>query len=624
MYLKNIKIHNYGPIEDFDYSFKFDDGKPRPIVLIGKNGSGKSLVLANIVDSLVEIKRHIFPGGILETKGDNYYKVGKPSYISFEKKESIVDIEYLTSDKVASYTDIMTKAKESIDLTSYGIDKNKFDLSRLKKTGFSKTTVINGITDEIFNESCYLYFPVNRYYNPNWLNNNNIEGDLLDIEKIVNKSNTNIIKENISENIKEWLYRLFGNRMLIQVGPDKYLIQNDNVQQMIVTILKIIKGVEYDIPLMDRRTNDFNLKYKNNTLSLNSLSSGEMMLLSIFISIIKEYDINHNVTRFDDIRGVCVIDEADLNLHINQQKNAFSQLMALFTNVQFIITTHSPFILTGLKNIYKQNIDYILMPSATLINELYDYNEVIEAMKAFGTDAENLINKIKELQLKAEKMYEENKILVLTEGKTDCKYIEKASEKLSKSINIKLDYLNGDSDLKKLIEAQKLLGNNAKRIIAIFDRDNPSIYKSYFNNPDEIKEIVPSKVYAICLPIPSNRIGENEISIEHYFTDDELRIPFNGRRIYQVKEFNDVGIHDDGDKICKYLVYHKGEHAGIYVLSGSDEKKVYGLDGKINYSLTKDDYCENVINSEPGYENVSFSEFELIFSKIDECLKLIL
>lgn len=623
MYLKNIKIHNYGPIEKLDYSFKFDNGKPRPVVLIGKNGSGKSLVLANIVDSIVEIKRKLFPGGILETKGNNYYKVGKQSYIYFGKNESVIDVEYSSDDKIISYTDIMSKSKEPIDLSLYGINKNKIDLERLKSTGFSKKTIISNLKDDMFSEKCYLYFPVNRYYNPNWLNDRNIDENLQDAEKVVNQSSTNIIKENISENIKEWLYRLFGNRLVFRFGDNKLLIQNDSIQQMVINILKIIKGNDYDIPLMDRRTNDFNLKYQNNILSLNSLSSGEMMLLSIFVSIIKEYDINHNVNSFEDITGICIIDEADLNLHINQQKNVFSQLMSLFTNVQFIITTHSPFVLAGLKNKYQQNIDYILMPSATIINELYDYNEVVEAMKAFGPEAEKLIQKIKDLQAEAEKMYDETKILVLTEGKTDCKYLKKAYEKLSKTINIKLDFLNGDSDLKKLIESQRLLGANAKKIIAIFDRDNPSIYRTYFQNPDEIKEIVPSKVYAICLPIPSHRVGEQEISIEHYFTDDELRIPYDGKRIFQVMEFNNFGIHNDGDKICKYLTYHYLEHTGIYVLSGSDDKKVYDLSGTTNYSLSKDDYCDKVINSEPGFEKISFNEYELLFSKIEECIKKI-
>ena len=61
MKLKNINIKNYGSILNFDYKFRYnDEGNPIPLVLIGQNGSGKSLVIANIVDALVEIKRNLY------------------------------------------------------------------------------------------------------------------------------------------------------------------------------------------------------------------------------------------------------------------------------------------------------------------------------------------------------------------------------------------------------------------------------------------------------------------------------------------------------------------------------------------------------------------------------------
>lgn len=55
MYLKEIEIQNYGAIENLKYSFPFDEtGNPLPVILIGKNGSGKTLVLSNILHSLIE------------------------------------------------------------------------------------------------------------------------------------------------------------------------------------------------------------------------------------------------------------------------------------------------------------------------------------------------------------------------------------------------------------------------------------------------------------------------------------------------------------------------------------------------------------------------------------------
>lgn len=69
MYIKKISIKSHGPIDSLDYSFRFAaDGSPVPLVLIGKNGSGKTLLFASIVDSFVEAKRKLYPSGIMEVE----------------------------------------------------------------------------------------------------------------------------------------------------------------------------------------------------------------------------------------------------------------------------------------------------------------------------------------------------------------------------------------------------------------------------------------------------------------------------------------------------------------------------------------------------------------------------
>lgn len=76
MYLKHISVKSYGPIENLSYSFREDEkGNPVPLAIIGKNGCGKTLLFANIVDMFVEMKRQIYPQGILEVNENNYYKV---------------------------------------------------------------------------------------------------------------------------------------------------------------------------------------------------------------------------------------------------------------------------------------------------------------------------------------------------------------------------------------------------------------------------------------------------------------------------------------------------------------------------------------------------------------------
>ena len=83
MYIENIEVKNYGCIENFKYNLrKNEKGDPVPIIIVGKNGTGKTLLVSNVVDALVEIKRKIYPNGIFEVTTNNYFKIGTLNYIN--------------------------------------------------------------------------------------------------------------------------------------------------------------------------------------------------------------------------------------------------------------------------------------------------------------------------------------------------------------------------------------------------------------------------------------------------------------------------------------------------------------------------------------------------------------
>ena len=50
------------------------------------------------------------------------------------------------------------------------------------------------------------------------------------------------------------------------------------------------------------------------------------------------------------MEGVVLVDEIETHLHLELQKKILPILTTLFPNIQFIITTHSPFILNSLNN----------------------------------------------------------------------------------------------------------------------------------------------------------------------------------------------------------------------------------------------------------------------------------
>ena len=61
MYVETIFCENMGPIEQAVIKAGFTpEGNPKPIVFVGKNGSGKSIMLSNIVDALHELGDQAF------------------------------------------------------------------------------------------------------------------------------------------------------------------------------------------------------------------------------------------------------------------------------------------------------------------------------------------------------------------------------------------------------------------------------------------------------------------------------------------------------------------------------------------------------------------------------------
>jgi ABC-type Mn2+/Zn2+ transport system ATPase subunit len=60
MYLRSIHLNNTGPIQELNLSLPFASGKPKPLILVGRNGGGKSTLISFIVNSLVDLRQHVY------------------------------------------------------------------------------------------------------------------------------------------------------------------------------------------------------------------------------------------------------------------------------------------------------------------------------------------------------------------------------------------------------------------------------------------------------------------------------------------------------------------------------------------------------------------------------------
>ena len=93
MYAKKIQIENYGPIDCLEIDFPFNRDNPKPVLLVGQNGSGKSILLSHIVNGLMAAQSIVYPENSEVEKG-RVYKLRSPSYIKSGREYSCAKIEF--------------------------------------------------------------------------------------------------------------------------------------------------------------------------------------------------------------------------------------------------------------------------------------------------------------------------------------------------------------------------------------------------------------------------------------------------------------------------------------------------------------------------------------------------
>jgi len=86
------------------------------------------------------------------------------------------------------------------------------------------------------------------------------------------------------------------------------------------------------------------------TVRLEALSDGYRSVFVMITDLLLRLSLS--TPRMEDLlfqEAVCLIDEIDAHLHPRLQERVLPGLRTLFPNVQFIATTHSPFIVASVE-----------------------------------------------------------------------------------------------------------------------------------------------------------------------------------------------------------------------------------------------------------------------------------
>ncbi|MBF0537607.1 MAG: AAA family ATPase [Nitrospirae bacterium] len=219
------------------------------------------------------------------------------------------------------------------------------------------------------------------------------------INKIAFKEQYSIDDEADSEFIK-YLISLEADRAFAERYKDIDAVSNINTWfEMFEEILRCIFEDNKIKLEFDRKSYNYNIMKKGrDKFTFNQLSDGYSAIFDIILELIMRME-QHRTTSYD-IQGVVLIDEIDAHLHVSLQKKILPFLTAFFPRVQFIVTTHSPFILNSIENAVIYDLQNNIRASDF---SGYSYDGIVEVYFDNDTYAQDVKDKIKEYELLVKK-----------------------------------------------------------------------------------------------------------------------------------------------------------------------------------------------------------------------------
>jgi len=126
--------------------------------------------------------------------------------------------------------------------------------------------------------------------------------------------------------------------------------------------------------------------------NFQNLSSGYLAIFDIYADLLMRAEYLQVTPA--ELYGVVLIDELDAHLHVSLQRKIFPFLSRSFSNIQFIVTTHSPFVLTS--------VDDALIYDLTTNEEssdlsMYSFEAVVEGLLGVPPVSKKLEETIKKL-----------------------------------------------------------------------------------------------------------------------------------------------------------------------------------------------------------------------------------
>ncbi len=341
MKIKNLKLKNIGPFREAELDFPQErdaNGKIPVTIITGENGTGKSIII-DAIRMLFFFQAHI---GRDICSNPNRFQME----MEITDKNMFGDNDLFKNESISVFF-----KKDEYGLKEILPYENIFLQNDFNDVNVSS---LNWVID---------------YWNSNLGN---------DSFKINNLSSIDIKKaymgalDGESSNVD--LTNFICSVDYLRNSDDK---QESEVGNFVYDLIKeIFKAclVDGEFLSVRRQTLSPIVKVKDAEVTLDKLSSGNLLLIERLIGLIRRmYSVcmlnNRPVSEMTLIEGILLIDEVENHLHPQWQRRIVSILQRMFPNLQIIMTTHSPFVVSSVENakiyVCESKIDYSIVRDMT-------------------------------------------------------------------------------------------------------------------------------------------------------------------------------------------------------------------------------------------------------------------
>lgn len=397
-YIKKIFVERSRNIENFEISLS---GTIRQhLILTGKNGSGKTSLLLEMNKYLNNIENGEFQQFEQNKKQLENYKqqISQPDITEDQKlnlERSIRDYENWIQSFGGTQVEFSGSKKAIFEKSQNG----SFILSFFDSKRHTQLNVPQGINK----------IELKKKYN------------------LGEKANVNFIQYIVNLKADRSFARDYNEKETVE-KIDAWFLRLENR-------LKSIFNVEILELRFDRKTYNFDIIVnQGDPFSFNTLSDGYSAIISIITELLLRMEA-HDVKSYD-LEGIVIIDEIETHLHVDLQKKILPFLTDFFPKIQFIVSTHSPFVLSSLSNVTICDLE-----TRTITSDLtgYSYDALIESYFRADKYSDKLKQKISDFELlssKAEPTTEES--IQLTELRN---YFVHTPKYLSNELFVKLQQI---------------------------------------------------------------------------------------------------------------------------------------------------------------------------------------